>query len=582
MSSYNKGDRGGVMRLDRELDALELAFIKSKGAVSPLVKELMGQTETFPDLAKYIQYIRTTNTWNFVRKIRKLHSCPEETIADLIYKLLESKEFTIPIIGMISDLMDLLVKKDWEVDITEWISILCFRDSDPLVELFINFHIKNPKVLLIDITRFLLLIDKPGKEYYTLPMLAFTCADKLIYELFIEKNIIDDSWISKVPVLERNVEFIDLALQRALCNSNKAFIIKIIGLWDKFRDVSHTERWLNKPNINKFISEYTHLGQLFLSYNDYLEIDEQIEIAEILVALGAKVDAHVGGDQMSLLYHVCDSPILMSEDPDMKIIKWVLSHKPKPNGCTDQHPFHGALEHGSIELLQMLLTYGTTFDGFNEEIAFKEAFSGTEKFLVRKSLSFLMHARYSKFVEAFSGIPDESHGPTYCMNLIAEGLKKAPSTENTWKNIYLIHLELGGYKRLIDKLMVKEPELVIIILVWAGQNGYRDIVMYITEHFEKVLKDGFCASVVIEYAIETKNSSLYYPFNKYPLATQTLEKIRAGCKDSYLFYESRHENGLWKSMSEEERAYLGNDIDWVSENACEGMRAQGKQYYDGC
>ena len=138
MSSNNKED--GV------LDALELAFIKSKGAVSPLVKELMGQNSTYPDLVRYIPYIRTTNTWNFVKKIRKLHLCPEDTIIKLVNKLLESKEFTIPIIGMISDLMDLIVKKAWSVDITEWITILCFRESEPLVELFINFHIQNPKV----------------------------------------------------------------------------------------------------------------------------------------------------------------------------------------------------------------------------------------------------------------------------------------------------------------------------------------------------------------------------------------------------------------------------------------------------
>lgn len=577
MSSNNKED--GV------LDALELAFIKSKGAVSPLVKELMGQNSTYPDLVRYIPYIRTTNTWNFVKKIRKLHLCPEDTIIKLVNKLLESKEFTIPIIGMISDLMDLIVKKAWSVDITEWITILCFRESEPLVELFINFHIQNPKVFLIDMIRNLLFTSKPGKEFYTLPMLAFTCANRFIYKLFIEKNIIDDSWLSKVPVIERNVEFIDLALQRALCNFNKAFIIKIIGLWYKFMAVSHKKHWLNKPNINKFKNEYTPLGYIFLFNNDYLEIDERIEIAEMLVALGAKVDAHVGGDQMSLLYHICASRMFLLDDPDKKIIRWVLSHKPKPNGCTDQHPFNGALENGDIILLQMLLTYGTTFDGFNEDI---DKLSNYESVEVKAAYAFLMRTRYSKFVLAFSGIYDRSHKPTYCMNLIAKGVEKKQSTEeNPWKIEYSKLFESGGYKEFIQYLIEKDSNFVDLLLIWAGQNGYRDIVMYITEHFKKRLMDKFSASVVIEYAIETKNPSLYYPFSKYPLETVTLEKIRAGCEQSSVFYKSMFENGLCNLMSKEEQEkYLNDDddIDWYRENARQGRLAQGQRQnsYDGC
>jgi hypothetical protein len=276
----------------------------------------------------------------------------------------------------------------------------------------------------------------------------------------------------------------------------------------------------------------------------------------------------------------------------MLIIKLFLEHQPKqkPNGCNGSHPFEAALRHGHIPLLQLLIDHGTTFNGFSESIGEFEDVEPAKLDAIMEAFGFLMDIKYNGFIGLLSKVPGMARPSSYIKNLLDsspyfEELNLILSTgTNTYMEKSKHFLLRTGSTGFVEYFIGVNAPIVKLFFIWAGQQGHRDILMYISKNHNHLLSDMVCASAVIKYLIEIEDVDNYYPCCQYPLNSDVLEIILGGCEGAYLFDNFKDTNGLWdlmwKRMTEEEREEFSNEFDPVIDCAYQAKLAQ-PQYYDG-
>jgi hypothetical protein len=206
-----------------------------------------------------------------------------------------------------------------------------------------------------------------------------------------------------------------------------------------------------------------------------------------------------------------------------------------------------------------------------------------------------MDIKYNGFIGLLSKVPGMARPSSYIKNLLDsspyfEELNHMLSISTTTyveesKHFLLRTGSTGFIEYFIGGHVNSNLLMVKLFFIWAGQQGYSDIVMYISKNHNHLLSDKFCVSSVIKYLIETKDVDNYYPCCQFPLNDDVLEIILGGCEGAYLFDDFKDSNGLWdlmwKRMTEEEREEFLNEFDPVMDYIREEKLAQGLQYYDG-